>query len=129
MINLNECKFGDRLMTKDGHLAIFLHRSYHDTNACVCAIRKDKFCIEQIKYHFNGKRCDARKPKWVDIVAEWDDRFFYPQKLDNALRLIDSRPKNTPIKLCENNSYEFGDELRKISKALGLKLYKQDNEK
>lgn len=26
MINLNECKFGDRLQTKDGRLAIFMEK-------------------------------------------------------------------------------------------------------
>lgn len=73
MINLNECKFGDRLRTKGGQVAVLLYHSYRNRSAYVCAIKKCEFSVFEIRYWYDGKRTDAKVPSEFDIVGKWDD--------------------------------------------------------
>ena len=39
MINLSECKFGDKLKTRDGRMAVFLGKGYEFVQGFACAIK------------------------------------------------------------------------------------------
>ena len=43
MVNLNECKFGDVLMTKDGRLAIFI-RKQNDSESYLLLVEEENDC-------------------------------------------------------------------------------------
>ena len=72
MLNLNECKFGDRLMTKGGDMILFLYRSYINRNTVVCSIKTSDFSTREIKYHSNGKRYHTNEPSELDIIGKWE---------------------------------------------------------
>ena len=73
MINLNECKFGDKLRTKGGDMVLFLYRSYVNRSAVVCSIKTSDFSARVIKYHSNGKRYHTNEPSELDIIGKWED--------------------------------------------------------
>lgn len=73
MINLNECKFGDRLRTKDGRKAVFLHKSFVNHEVYICVIERDKNTHFEIKYWANGKRYYDNEPSEFDIKGKWED--------------------------------------------------------
>lgn len=73
MINLNECKFGDRLRTRDGRMAVFLHKSFFNQEAYICAARRDKYSHLEIKYRANGKWYYDNEPSGLDIIGKWED--------------------------------------------------------
>lgn len=71
-INLNQCKFGDRLKTKSGHMAIML--SILDTlGYCKCAVGLSPNHVTIIRYNPNGKPyCDTAERKY-SIISKWED--------------------------------------------------------
>lgn len=83
MINLSECKFGDRLRTKDGRLAIFMHKLSQSNKYCLAVAktkeRKDYFAAYYKR--INGKlgylyECQYRSEALAgngDIVGKWED--------------------------------------------------------
>ena len=73
MVNLNECKFGDRLRTRDGRMAVFLHKSFISDKVYICAIEYDEYSILEIKFWANGKRYYDNEPSEFDIVGKWED--------------------------------------------------------
>lgn len=73
MINLSECKFGDRLKTKGGDMVLFLYRSYTNRNAVVCSLKTSDFSAREVKYHSNGKRYCVSEPSELDIIGKWED--------------------------------------------------------
>ena len=39
MVNLSECKFGDKLKTRDGRMAVFLGKGYEFAEGFFCPIK------------------------------------------------------------------------------------------
>ena len=74
MINLNECKFGDRLRTKSGEMAVFLCKFFDNHEVYICAISYGEYCLLKIKYLANGRRYDSNNPPEFDIVSKWEDK-------------------------------------------------------
>ena len=69
MINLSECKFGDRLRTRSGKMAVFLHKSF----VIICAIEYDEWSHLEMRFWANGKRYDDNEPSEFDIVGKWEE--------------------------------------------------------
>lgn len=73
MINLNECKFGDRLRTRDGRIAIFCGKSQDCGYLLVLEgeiypfMLIDNYDIDGICHFF--KRADGK----FDIVGKWEE--------------------------------------------------------
>ena len=72
MVNLSECKFGDRFKTKGGRMAIFLHKSFVNHEVYICAIERDKYSHLEIKYWSDGKRYFDNEPSEYDIKGKWE---------------------------------------------------------
>ena len=49
MVNLNECKFGDRFKTRGGRMAIFLHKSI-TPNVYICIIENTQRSHLEMKF-------------------------------------------------------------------------------
>lgn len=74
MINLSECKFGDRLRTRDERMAVFLHKSLVVShNLYICVIEHDERSHLEMKFWANGKRYYDNEPSEFDIVGKWED--------------------------------------------------------
>lgn len=58
MINLNECKFGDRLQTKDGRLAIFMEKLKHRERYSIAVSESGGFYIDY--YEKVGDRYESQ---------------------------------------------------------------------
>ena len=55
MVNLSECKFGDKLKTRDGRMALFLQRSNVVKYAFSCAIESGQlYACRYIIYMVRG---------------------------------------------------------------------------
>ena len=80
MINLNECKFGDRLKTKDGEMVVFLGiEDYHGFDgACrtkyYCAMAKDDSFM--LMEYDDGER--GGYGFLPEIVCRWEDETERP---------------------------------------------------
>ena len=73
MINLNECKFGDRLKTRDGRMAVFLHKSFVIHEVYICAIEYDEWSHLEMRFWANGKRYYDNEPSEYDIKGKWEE--------------------------------------------------------
>ena len=74
MINLNECKFGDRLRTRGGKMAVFLHKSIVVShNVYICVIENTERSHIEMKFRENGMRYYDNEPSEFDIVGKWED--------------------------------------------------------
>lgn len=82
MINLNECKFGDRLRTRDGRLAIFMRKLSDDKYSIAVATTKERNDYFAAYYRrINVKlgylyECQYRSEALAgngDIVGKWED--------------------------------------------------------
>ena len=80
MVKLSECKFGDRLKTKGGRMAIFLHKSFINHEIYICAIERDKYSHLEIKYWSDGKRYFDNEPSEYDIKCKWEKEQDEPQE-------------------------------------------------
>ena len=80
MINLNECKFGDRLKTKDGEMVVFLGtEDYHGFDSCphtkyYCAMAKDESFV-LMEYDGEERGGYGFLP---EIVCRWEDEIERP---------------------------------------------------
>ena len=80
MVNLNECKFGDRLKTKDGEMVVFLGRvDYHGFDSCLhtkyyCAMAKDESFV-LMEYNDRERGENGSLP---EIVCRWEDEAERP---------------------------------------------------
>lgn len=72
MINLNECKFGDRLRTRDGRMAVFLHKSI-SPNVYICIIKNAERSHLEMKFRENGMRYYDNEPSKYDIKGKWEE--------------------------------------------------------
>ena len=83
MINLNECKFGDRLKTRDGRLAIFMHKLPQSNVYCLAVAttkeRNDYFSAYYEKVSrktgdfYECEYGSERYREYGDIVGKWED--------------------------------------------------------
>lgn len=83
MINLNECKFGDKLRTESGEMVIFLgkfkqHRDFLLNNdndkeytICVCAMQHDTM-FTLLEYSEHGWNYCSYSNN-INIVGRWED--------------------------------------------------------
>lgn len=74
MINLNECKFGDRLRTRDGRLAIYCENSVNSNHTLMLESPTQGFIIVT-RYNDNGecKFFSQRSEGKYDIIGKWED--------------------------------------------------------
>lgn len=72
MINLNECKFGDKLRTKDGRKALFLGRK-SPSEGIICAIEDRCYMFLSMWYNDNGTPSDSVYGGKYDIIGKWED--------------------------------------------------------
>lgn len=72
MIKLNECKFGDRLRTSDGRMAILLGRK-SPSEDIICVIEDTNYVFLSMWYNDNGTTSDSVYGEKYDIVGKWDD--------------------------------------------------------
>ena len=72
MLNLNECKFGDRFKTRGGRMAIFLHKSI-TPNVYICIIENTQRSHLEMKFWANGKRYFDNEPSKFDIIGKWEE--------------------------------------------------------
>lgn len=74
MINLNECKFGDRLRTRDGRMAIFCGKSQYRGFLLVLEGEKHPFML--INNYDSDGTCSffsERSDGKFDIVNRWEE--------------------------------------------------------
>ena len=85
MINLNECKFGDILRTRDGGKILFVCKSktlnippfecdYENDDEFICILELDESRFEWMTYDIYGRNIDIRVPKTRpenEIVGKW----------------------------------------------------------
>ena len=80
MVNLNECKFGDRLKTKDGEMVVFLGRvDYHGFDSRLhtkyyCAMAKDESFV--LMEYDDGRR--GENDSLPEIACRWEDETERP---------------------------------------------------
>lgn len=81
MVNLNECKFGDRLRTRDGRLAIYCEKSENDNHILMLESPTRGFMIVP-KYNDNGecKFFSQRSEGRYDILNKFDDDIEYTRR-------------------------------------------------
>lgn len=72
MINLNECKFGDKLRTRDGRKALFLGRKSPSENI-ICVIEDSYYVFLSMEYNDNGTASDYVYGERYDIIGRWED--------------------------------------------------------
>ena len=80
MVNLSECKFGDKLKTEDGEMVVFLGTEYyHGLDGVLheiyyCAMAKDEgFALME---YDDGERCE--NGVLPEIVCRWEDEIERP---------------------------------------------------
>lgn len=71
MVDLSKCKFGDKLRTKDGRMAVFLgdkpRLSYN-----ICAIEDEASGFLSMFYNDNGTPSYSAYGNQYDIVGKWE---------------------------------------------------------
>ena len=98
MVNLSECKFGDRLRTKDGEMVVFLGtEDYHGLDGVLheiyyCAMAKDESFV--LMEYNDGER--GENDSLPEIVCRWKEEIERPA---TPYEIKPDRPKEIkPIK-------------------------------
>ena len=73
MINLNECKFGDKLKTRDGRMAVFLGKGYEFAEGFFCPIKGGENSFSIMFYRSDGKVFYSAFGNNYDIIGKWED--------------------------------------------------------
>lgn len=73
MVNLNECKFGDRLRTRGGFMGVYLRKSFIDHDVHYCVFKNNDKSIIEIAFHGDGTRYYDNDKSKYDIVGKWED--------------------------------------------------------
>ena len=74
MINLSECKFGDKLRTRDGCMALFLGECFGFViEDFACAIKGEEKSFFTMFYRQDGKAFGAAFGNKYDIIGKWED--------------------------------------------------------
>ena len=75
MINLSECKFGDKLKTRDRRMALFLGECFEFAQeGFVCAIKGEENSSYTMIYGQDGKVFDGAFGNKYDIIGKWEDK-------------------------------------------------------
>ena len=73
MLNLSECKFGDRLKTRDRRIALFLGECFEFVQkGFVCAIKGEENSFYTMIYRQDGKVFDGAFGNKYDIIGKWE---------------------------------------------------------
>ena len=79
MVNLSECKFGDKLKTRDGRMALFLGECFECVQeGFVCAIKGEENSFYTMFYRQDGKVFDGAFGNKYDIIGKWEDEIEKP---------------------------------------------------
>ena len=78
MINLSDCKFGDKLKTRDGRMAVFLGASFRVARGFDCAIEDQKHSYFTMLYRKDGKTSYSSIDEDYDIIGKWEDEMGKP---------------------------------------------------
>ena len=78
MINLSECKFGDKLKTRDGRMAVFLGASFRVARGFDCVIEDRKHSYFTMLYRKDGKVSYGIIDDDYDIICKWEDEIEKP---------------------------------------------------
>ena len=70
MINLNECKFGDRLKMRNGKMAIYVGKAPHCISHFL-VINSIKFGYGML-YGFDNGVMDNHTERGYDIIGKWE---------------------------------------------------------
>ena len=73
MVNLSECKFGDKLKTRDGCMALFLGESLGVARCFICVIEDKKHGYFTMLYRNDGKVLYSIIDENYDIIGKWED--------------------------------------------------------
>ena len=73
MVYLSECKFGDKLKTRDGRMAVFLGESFGVVRGFACVIEDEKYGFFTMLYRNDGKVFDGAFGNKYDIIGKWED--------------------------------------------------------
>ena len=73
MINLSECKFGDKLKKRDGRMALFLGNNLEFVQSFVCAIKGKDNNFSTMFYRPDGKVFYSAFGNKYDIIGKWED--------------------------------------------------------
>ena len=73
MVNLNECKFGDKLRTRGGRMAVFLGKDYEFVQGFASAIKGEENSFLTMFYRPDGKVFDGAFGNKYDIIGKWED--------------------------------------------------------
>ena len=69
MINLNECKFGDKLKMRNGKLALYIGKAHHHIIAIDGEIKEGKALVS---FYDDYGVCRCRNNKELDIIGRWE---------------------------------------------------------
>lgn len=79
MVKMSECKFGDKLKTRDGRMALFLGECFEFLQeGFVCAIKGEDNSFYTMFYRQDGKVFDGAFGNKYDIIGEWEDEIEKP---------------------------------------------------
>ena len=78
MINLSDCKFGDKLKTRDGRMAVFLGASFGVARGFDCVIEDRKHSYFTMLYRKDGKVSYSIIDEDYDIISKWEDEIEKP---------------------------------------------------
>ena len=74
MVNLSECKFGDKLKIRDGRMALFLGECFELVpEGFVCAIKGKEKSFFTMIYRQDGKVFHNAFGNKYDIIGKWED--------------------------------------------------------
>lgn len=73
MVYLSECKFGDKLKTRDGRMALFLGESFGVARGFECVIEDQKHGYFTMLYRNDGKVLYSIIDEDYDIIDKWED--------------------------------------------------------
>ena len=91
MVKLSECKFGDKLKTRDGRMALFLGESFGFVRGFACAIEDQKYGYFTVLYRNDGKVLYSIIDENYDIIGKWEDEIEKPATpLRNKARYAES---------------------------------------
>ena len=78
MVYLSECKFGDKLKTRDGRMALFLGESFGVARCFTCVIEDKKHGYFTMLYRNDGKVLYSIIDENYDIIGKWKDEIEKP---------------------------------------------------
>ena len=74
MVKLSECKFGNKLKTRDGRMALFLGECFDFVQeGFVCAIKGKEKSFFTMIYRQDGKVFHNAFGNKYDIIGKWED--------------------------------------------------------